>query len=243
MRPAHCRSTFLLSLFRQRLIFCWIKVSTEADTCRKFILPKLYDAGWSDEHICEQRAFTDGRIIVRGNKAGRRAGKRVDYLLRFTRDLPLAVVEAKAEYKKAADGLQQAKDYARILDLKFAYATNGHEIIECDFLTGIETVLDAFPSPDSLWSRLRGAENLASADLPPRQRERNHRQIRRSRPTPRCRQSTAGPALCRVTKRLKDEERFAQLLHHRGLMGPGRRHLRRGFSPAMRAAAISSMPI
>jgi len=138
---------------------------TEADTCRKFVLPKLYAAGWDDERICEQRAFTDGRIIVRGEKAGRRPGKRADYLLRHTRDFPLAVVEAKAEYKKALDGLQQAKDYAKILDLKFAYATNGKDIIEFDFLTGLESFIEQFPSPDALWSRLQGAEKPASECL------------------------------------------------------------------------------
>ena len=68
----------------------------------------------------------------------RKPPKRVDYLLRYTRDFPLAVVEAKAAYKTAADGLQQAKEYAEMLGLKFAYATNGTEIIEFDYITGLE---------------------------------------------------------------------------------------------------------
>jgi type I restriction enzyme R subunit len=137
-------------------------MSTEADTCRKFVVPKLQAAGWdSDPHsIAEQRSFTDGRIVVRGNKAERKNKKRADYLLRYTRDFPIAVTEAKAEYKKAADGLQQAKEYAEILDLKFAYATNGEEIIEFDFITGIERVVETFPSPGELWLRLRAAEKL-----------------------------------------------------------------------------------
>ena len=119
--------------------FC-LSMSTEADTCRKFVVPKLQAAGWdNDPHsIAEQRWFTSGRIVVRGNHAERRKGKRADYLLRYTRDFPIAVVEAKAEYKKAADALQQAKDYAQTLSLKFAYATNGAEIIEFDFITGLE---------------------------------------------------------------------------------------------------------
>src|SRR5208282_6041728 len=137
-------------------------MSTEADTCRKFVVPKLQSAGWdSDPHsIAEQRSFTDGRIVVRGNRAERKKKKRADYLLRYTRDFPIAVAEAKAEYKKAADGLQQAKEYAEILDLKFAYATNGKEIIEFDFLTGIERRIEAFPSPADLWARLRQARKL-----------------------------------------------------------------------------------
>ncbi len=62
----------------------------------------------------------------------------MDYLLRYTRDFPLAVVEAKASHKSAADGVQQAKEYAEMLGLKFAYATNGHDIIEFDYTTGLE---------------------------------------------------------------------------------------------------------
>jgi type I restriction enzyme R subunit len=133
---------------------------TEADTCRTLVLPKLYAAGWTDEQIAEQRTFTAGRIVVQGTKATRRCGKRADYLLRYTRDKVLAVIEAKVEYKKPADGLQQAIDYAQILGLKFAYSTNGHGIIEFDVTTGKETNLTAFPSPTDLWSRLRAAEKL-----------------------------------------------------------------------------------
>ena len=135
-------------------------MSTEADTCRKFVLPKLYAAGWNDDEIGEQRSFTDGRIVVAGKMAWRRPKKRADYLLRFRHSLPLAIVEAKASHKTAAAGLQQAKDYAQILDLKFAYATNGHEIIEFDFLTGKESTIEAFPSPDALWNRLQAHTGL-----------------------------------------------------------------------------------
>lgn len=88
---------------------------TEADTCRKYVLPKLYAAGWSDDQISEQKTFTDGRIVIAGNKVSRRPQKRADYLLRHTRDFMIAVIEAKAAYKKPRDGLQQAKAYAQIL--------------------------------------------------------------------------------------------------------------------------------
>ena len=96
---------------------------TEADTCRKFVVPKLQVAGWDNEpySIAEQRTITDGRIVPVGKGFIRRAPKRVDYLLRYRRDFVLAVVEAKPEYKTAADGLQQAKQYAEMLDLKFPY--------------------------------------------------------------------------------------------------------------------------
>ncbi len=117
----------------------------EADTCRTFVLPKLYSAGWEDTQISEQKSFTDGRIMLAGTRAYRRPQKRADYLLRYRRDFPIAVVEAKAAYRTAGDGLQQAKEYALILGLKFAYATNGHSIIEHDFLTGLDSELAEFP--------------------------------------------------------------------------------------------------
>jgi type I restriction enzyme R subunit len=83
--------------------------------------------------------------------------------LRYTRDFVIAVVEAKAAYKTPSDGLQQAKEYAAILDLKFAYATNGHGIVEFDFLTGQERQLETFPAPDELWKRLCVDEQLKDA--------------------------------------------------------------------------------
>lgn len=129
-------------------------MSTEADTCRKYVLPKLYAAGWNDDQINEQRTFTDGRIMVAGTKVYRRPQKRADYLLRYKPSLMIAVVEAKADHKNPRDGLQKAKEYAEILDVKFAYSTNGLGIVEHDFLSGKETDLDAFPSPDELWRRL-----------------------------------------------------------------------------------------
>ena len=138
-------------------------MATEADTCRKFVVPKLQAAGWDNEphSIAEQRYFTAGRIVSHGPAARRRAGKRADYLLRYTRDLPLAVVEAKAGYKHATDGLQQSKDYATILGFPFAYATNGAAIIEFDFLTGKESEVADFPTPAELWARYSQKQQLS----------------------------------------------------------------------------------
>jgi type I restriction enzyme R subunit len=85
-------------------------MSTEADTCRRHVLPKLIAAGWdNDPHsFTEQRTITDGRIIVAGDKIRRRKQKRADYLLRYTRDFMIAVIEAKPEDKSPGAGLQQA---------------------------------------------------------------------------------------------------------------------------------------
>jgi type I restriction enzyme R subunit len=135
----------------------------EADTCRTLVVPKLQAAGWETEphSIAEQRTITDGRIVPAGKGFIRRPPKRVDYLLRYTRDFPLAVIEAKADYKIASDGIQQAKDYATMLGLPFAYATNGQEIVEFDFLTGLERSRVDYPTPDDLWKRYRAATSLS----------------------------------------------------------------------------------
>jgi len=133
---------------------------SEADTCRKYVLPKLYDAGWSDDQISEQRYFTDGRVVPVGRGHLRKAGKRADYLLSYRPGFTIAVVEAKPAHEKAGKGMQQAKGYAAILGLAFAYATNGHVIEEYDFATGRQTTLKAFPTPDELWQRWRAAQKL-----------------------------------------------------------------------------------
>lgn len=89
-------------------------VSNEADTCRKYVVPKLEDAGWerAPHAINEQYTFTDGRIVLVGRKPRRLKQKRADYLLRYTRDFPIAVVEAKAEYKLPEDGCREAAEVA-----------------------------------------------------------------------------------------------------------------------------------
>jgi type I restriction enzyme R subunit len=140
---------------------------TEADTCRKFVVPRLQAAGWdSDPHsINEQRTFTDGRVLFAAGKARRGKQKRADYILRLRPDFPIAVVEAKGRYRHAAEGLQQAKDYAEVLGLKFAFATNGDGIFEFDYTTGSERQIDSFPRPEELWRRLRLSEGLTDAQI------------------------------------------------------------------------------
>lgn len=140
---------------------------TEADTCRKFVVPKLQAAGWDTEphSIAEQRTITDGRIIPAGKGFVRKPPKRVDFLLRYTRDFPLGVVEAKPEYKTPAAGLQQSKGYAEMLGLMFAFSTNGKEIIEFDYFAGLERTIDSFPTPAELWHRYRSGKGIASDDV------------------------------------------------------------------------------
>lgn len=135
----------------------------EADTCRVYVTPRLKEAGWEQlpHSITEQKTFTDGRVRVQNNVVRRQERKRADYLLRYIRDFPIAVVEAKPEAGAPGNGLQQAKEYAEILGLSFAYATNGHGIIEFDYLTGRESELTAFPSPSELFSRLKAKRDFS----------------------------------------------------------------------------------
>lgn len=136
----------------------------EADTSRLLVTPALLRAGWdSREQLAEQYRITDGRIVIVGDRGRRRRQKIADYLLRYTGDLPLAVVEAKAEDHQPGTGLAQAIDYAEMLGLRFAYSTNGHGIIERDLLTGSQTDLPDFPSPDDLWERWSSEQGVTGA--------------------------------------------------------------------------------
>jgi len=131
----------------------------EADTRATLVDPKLKAAGWSDIQITREYyyqrdlQYTQGRIILLGDTVRRSKAQKVDYLLRITEAFPIAVVEAEAESKSAESGLEQAKRYARDLGLAFAYATNGHEIIEYDFFTNDSRNLSQFPSPQELLER------------------------------------------------------------------------------------------
>ncbi len=130
------------------------------------VRPKLEAAGWlanGERHYREQLHITAGRVVLAGGTAKRRQTKIPDYLLYFRRDVPLGVVEAKSNLLPAGNGLQQAKDYAKLLELKFAYSTSGTEIIEHDEFTQHETVLTAFPTPEELLQRYQVGMGFSSA--------------------------------------------------------------------------------
>jgi type I restriction enzyme R subunit len=138
---------------------------TEADTCREFVTPKLVEAGWGVPELVigEQHSFTNGQIIVAGGKVRRGKQCRADYLLYYRRDIPLAVVEAKEVGLPAETGVQQAREYAEMLGLKFGYATNGHRIIEIDYVAGTEREVDRYASPQELWQRLTQSTPIAES--------------------------------------------------------------------------------
>jgi type I restriction enzyme, R subunit len=133
-----------------------VRRPTEVDTCRDYVVPRLKEAGWSDDQVVEQYRITDGRIVKVGSRHRRGAQLRADYVLEFRPGVPIGVVEAKRQYATPGQGMQQAKNYAQLLDVPFAYSTNGVSIVEDDRNTGIERAyLAAFPSPVTLWARYR----------------------------------------------------------------------------------------
>lgn len=135
---------------------------TEEDIKLVFITPALNKRGWENgENITMETQITDGRINLRGNMAVRSKPKKVDYLLYLNRYHPIAVVEAKDNNHSISYGLQQAKTYAQMLDLPFAYSSNGDGFEEFDFLTGAERTLsmEEFPTVDELISRYKQEKN------------------------------------------------------------------------------------
>jgi len=139
------------------------KKLSERDICTKYITPAIQRAGWDiQRQVREEYAFTDGRVIVRGNLTSRGKRKRADYLLFHKPNMPLAVVEAKDNNHAMGAGMQQGINYGTILDVPFVYASNGDGFIEHDMLTGRETELrlDQFPSPDELWQRYKAFKGI-----------------------------------------------------------------------------------
>ena len=126
-----------------------------------FITPALKDKGWEVmKNMREEYYFTDGRVIVAGSQHSVAEGKKADYLL-YHNGMPIAVIEAKDNKHAVGGGMQQAIDYALILDLKFAYSSNGDAFLEHDFITGKETELklDEFPSEEELFARYLASKN------------------------------------------------------------------------------------
>jgi type I restriction enzyme, R subunit len=133
----------------------------EKDTCREYVPPLLKTAGWGDDQIVEQYPITAGRVIPVGKTHRRGAALRADYVLEYEPGVPIAVVEAKRAYAIPGKGMQQAKNYAHLLDVPFAYSTNGKGIVEDDRDTGIENDrLAAFPSPAAMWVRYRAWKGI-----------------------------------------------------------------------------------
>ncbi len=154
------------------------KSLSERDICTKFITPAIEKAGWDKQtQLLEEVYFTDGKIYVRGKLTARGKAKRADYILYYKPNIPIAVIEAKDNNHSVRAGIQQALDYAKILDIPCVFSSNGDGFLFHDRSTNdsnIETEigLDNFPTPEQLWEKYKKykgietpeAEKIASQD-------------------------------------------------------------------------------
>ncbi len=135
---------------------------TEEDIKLNYITPALLTSGWKDKMTMETKVkFTDGKINLRGNIVSRETLKKADYVLYINSNNPIAIVEVKDNKHSVSYGLEQAKTYATMLKIPFAYSSNGDAFMEHDFLTGKERQidLDKFPSPEDLYARFKAEAN------------------------------------------------------------------------------------
>ncbi len=134
----------------------------EEDTKLHLITPSLMQAGWTGSRITMEYPITAGQIVLRADGHAQLPPKKADYLLRYSDSLPVAVVEAKDEEHDPAAGLQQAKSYAEMLGVYFAYSSNGHGFEEWDFTSNTQCSLtmEQMPAPDALWQRLCAHQKL-----------------------------------------------------------------------------------
>lgn len=148
------------------------KALTEADIRTKFITPALVGKNGDKwdlmTQIREETYFTKGRVIVRGKTVRRGAAKKADYLLYFKPGMPIAVIEAKDNNHSIGAGMPQALEYADILDVPFAYSSNGDGFLEHDRTAKSGTVereisLDQFPTPAELWARYRKSKGYSDS--------------------------------------------------------------------------------
>lgn len=139
---------------------------SEEDIKLRYITPAITSKDWSLTDISmEARVkLTDGKINLRGNLVARGKAKFADYMLYYNRATPIAIVEAKDANHSVSHGMQQAKEYAEMMDIPFAYSSNGFGFQEYDFLTGKERTIpmDAFPSKDDLYARFLHESNDGS---------------------------------------------------------------------------------
>ena len=140
------------------------KSMTEEDIKLQYITPAI-TAKWDIHKITMETQITDGKINLKGNLVFREKPKRADYLLYLNANNPIAVVEAKDNNHLVSYGIQQAMQYAQMLDLPFAYSSNGDGFMEHDFLTGCEREfgLDEFPTEDELIARYKAEKNITAS--------------------------------------------------------------------------------
>lgn len=138
------------------------KQMSEEDIKLQYITPAI-TSKWNRAKITMETRITDGKINLKGNFVFREKPKRADYILYLSANNPIAIVEAKDNTHSISHGLQQAIAYARMLDLPFAYSSNGDGFVEHDFLTGQEREfgLDEFPTEQELIERYKKESGIS----------------------------------------------------------------------------------
>ena len=146
------------------------KTLSERDICTKFITPAIEKAGWDkNTQLLEEVSFTDGKIYVRGRLTARGTRKRADYILYYKPNIPIAIVEAKDNKHSVRAGMQQALDYAQILDIPCVFSSNGDGFVFHDRTAtdgNIETEFDNdnFPTPDELWQKYKKYKGIETPE-------------------------------------------------------------------------------
>ncbi len=128
---------------------------TEEEVKLNYITPAIENAGWNKKQIRMEYAINAGKIIVRGNVAKRLPKKKADYVLFYKENMPLAIVEAKDNKHLIGDGMFQAQEYAKKLDVRFVFTSNGDGFLFYDMKTAEQKqlALDKFPSPKELFDK------------------------------------------------------------------------------------------
>lgn len=141
------------------------KSLSEEDIKNRYITPAIEKSGWEKSFYRMEYYFTAGRVLIQGKQHARKEGKKADYILFSSTNNPIAIVEAKDNNKPVGGGLQQAMEYARILDVPFAYSSNGDAFVEHDFLTGMETQIsiEDFPTKKALEDRIKANTQLTAS--------------------------------------------------------------------------------
>jgi len=146
------------------------KTLSERDICTKFITPAVEKSGWNTHtQLLEEVSFTDGKIYVRGKLTARGTQKRADYILYYKPNIPIAIIEAKDNKHSVRAGIQQALDYARILDIPCVFSSNGdgflfHDRTATDGNIETELDIDSFPTPEQLWERYKKYKGITTPE-------------------------------------------------------------------------------
>ena len=140
---------------------------SERDICTQFISPALSKAGWNfEKQVREEVSFTDGKIYVKGNLTKRGSRKRADYILYYKPNIPIAIIEAKDHSHTVGAGMQQALNYARILDIPCVFSSNGKGFVFHDRTNKanveIELDLNSFPTPETLWEKYKQYKGITT---------------------------------------------------------------------------------